>query len=152
MFCERPPERKDEDGRPRAPSKEELEEAGTVQDLEALQHEAYSLWGVKLDLETRKKRTPVSVYEELSELAARGLSEQEERLLDLIDKVVAAVTEESCPAGKLPEDWDWKAIKDAYKELFGATLKAEIDHLGEAEQVVGFSSMRLRLSTRSAVR
>jgi preprotein translocase subunit SecA len=136
MFCEQPPSQTDDNGKPRAPTKEELAEAGELMDLEALQHEAYALWGVKLDLETRKSRTAVLVYEELSELVARGLSEQEERLLDLIDKVLAAVTEESCPASKLPEDWDWAAVKNAYQELFGAPLKVEIDHLGEAEQLV----------------
>lgn len=136
MFCERPPKPQDDDGKPRAPTAEELKDAGELMELEALQHEAYSLWGVKLDLETRKKRDPASVFEELSELVARGLSEQEERLLDLIDRVISAVTEESCPRTKLPEDWNWKAIKSAYRELFGAPLKAEIDHMGEAEQVV----------------
>ncbi len=136
MFSENPPQAKDEDGNPRAPTPEELDEAGTIESLEELQHEAYHLWGVKLDLESRKARTPRSVFDELSELVARGLSEQQERLLDLVDRVVAAVTEESCPAGKLPEDWNWKAIADAYQELFSTPLTAQIDHLGEAEQVV----------------
>jgi len=136
MFCENPPNKTDEDGAPRAPTVEELAEAGELQELEQLQHEAYHLWGIKLDLETRKKRSAENVYGELSELVARGLSEQQERLLDLIDRVVVAVTEESCPSGKLPEDWDWQGIKTAYAELFGVELTADIDHLGEAEQVV----------------
>ena len=50
--------------------------------------------------------------------------------------MVAAVTEETCPPGKLPEDWDWNGVRSAFKELFGATLETDIDHLGEAEQVV----------------
>ena len=136
MFCENPPNKTDDNGKPRAPTQAELAEAGELQALEQLQHETYHLWGVKLDLESRKKRTPDSVYDELSELVARGLSEQQERLLDLIDRVVAAVTEETCPPGKLPEDWDWNGVRSAFKELFGASLEADIDHLGEAEQVV----------------
>ncbi len=136
MFCESPPNKTDENGRPRPPTKEELAEAGGIQDLEQLQHEAYHLWGVKLDLETRKQRTPDSLFDELSELVARGLSEQEERLLDLMDRVVSAVTEECCPPAKLPEDWDWKGIATAYREIFGTALNRDIDHLGEAELVV----------------
>jgi preprotein translocase subunit SecA len=66
----------------------------------------------------------------------RGLSEQEERLLDLIDRVVSAVTEESCPQSKLPEDWDWRGLESAFRDIFGAPLNRPIDHLGEAELVV----------------
>jgi preprotein translocase subunit SecA len=136
MFCEIPPNKTDENGRPRAPTKEELAEAGALLELEQLQHEAYHLWGVKLDLESRKERTPATVFEELSDLVVRGLSEQEERLLDLIDRVVSAVTEESCPASKLPEDWDWKSLKAAFREIFNAPIDRPIDHHGEAELVV----------------
>ncbi|MCH2107815.1 MAG: preprotein translocase subunit SecA [Polyangiaceae bacterium] len=135
MFCENPPVVTDENNRPRPPTREELEAAGKLNELESLQHEAYHLWGVKLDLETRKDRTPGVVYDELSELCARGLSEQRERLLDLIDKVIASVIEESCPPRKLPEDWNWAGIDDAYEELFGQKLDREIHHLGEVEQV-----------------
>jgi preprotein translocase subunit SecA len=136
MFCENPPNQTDENGAPRPPTQEELEKSGALQDLEQLQYEAYHLWGVKLDLEARRKRTPAGVYEELAELTVRGLSEQEERLLDLIDRVVSAITEESCPATKLPEDWDWKGIESAFREIFAAPLERDIDHLGEADLVV----------------
>lgn len=136
MFTERPPNKTDAEGKPRAPTAEELDEAGELQDIEQLQHETYHLWGVKLDLETRKKRTPKRVFEELSELVTQGLSEQQERLLDLMDKVVAAITEESCPAGKQPEDWNWKGVHSAFQELFAVPLNREISHLGEASLIV----------------
>ncbi|HXS16523.1 MAG TPA: preprotein translocase subunit SecA, partial [Polyangiaceae bacterium] len=136
MFTENPPRPSDESGNPRAPTADELDAAGKLVALEELQHEAYHLWGVKLDLETRKTRSPKGVYLELSELVARGLSEQQERLLDLIDRVMAAVTEESCPANKLPEDWNWQAIRDAFSDLFKIPLVANIEHLGEPSQVV----------------
>jgi preprotein translocase subunit SecA len=136
MFTENPPNKVDDDGKPRAPTRDELEEAGAIQELEQLQYEAYHLWGIKLDLETRKKRSPGSVYDELSELTAAGLSEQRERLLDLLDRVLAAVVEECCPPRKLPEDWDWKGIASAYEDLIGTSLRAKIDQLGEAEVVV----------------
>jgi len=66
----------------------------------------------------------------------RGLSEQRERLLDLIDRVLAAVVEECCPERKLPEDWDWKGINTAFQEMFAAPLTAEVDHLGEQGAVL----------------
>src|SRR5690606_2732004 len=99
-------------------------------------HEAYHLWGVKLDLETRKSRTARSGYVELSDLVVHGLSDQQERLLDLIDRVCAAITEEACPSTKLPEDWNWKAVRAAYQELFSTPLTVAIEQFGDANQVV----------------
>ncbi len=136
LFAENPPNKTDDDGSPRAPTKEELEASGTLQDIEQLQHETYHLWGVKLDLESRKERTPASVYVELSDQVARGLSEQQERLLDLIDRVVSAITEESCPSSRPPEDWNWDGLREGFKEIFGEPLNRDIDHLGEIELVV----------------
>jgi preprotein translocase subunit SecA len=135
MFCETPPRPLGADGRPRTPTREELENAGALQDLEGLQREAYNLWGIKLDLETRKKRTPGTVYDELGELATAGLSEQRERLLDLVDRVVSAVIEESCPSNKLPEDWDLKAISDAYADIFGKPLEVGVLEMGEPGKI-----------------
>ena len=83
MFCDPPLGAVKENGKPRYPTREELEKAEKLVELEALQHEVYQLWGVKLDIEGRKKRTPVSVYDELVELVPAGLSEQRERVLDL---------------------------------------------------------------------
>ncbi|OQX70325.1 MAG: preprotein translocase subunit SecA [Sorangiineae bacterium NIC37A_2] len=136
MFCENPPPLKDQNGKSRTPTREELEAGGNIQDIEALQHEAYNLWGIKLDLETRKKRTPVSVYDELSDLAVQGLSEQKERLLDLIDRVVAAIVEENCPPQKMPEDWDFKAIADAFADIFGRKLDVRLEQFGSADAIV----------------
>src|SRR5690606_34840064 len=65
------------------------------------------------------------------DLTVRGLSEQRERLLDLIDRVLAAVVQEACPERKLPEDWDWKSVQSAFQDLFGEPLREPIDHLGE---------------------
>ncbi|HSC86984.1 MAG TPA: SEC-C metal-binding domain-containing protein, partial [Polyangiaceae bacterium] len=136
LFCTTPPPAQDAAGRPRAPSRDELAEGGELVDLEGLQREAYNLWGIKLDLETRKQRTPVSVYDELLELTVQGLSEQRERLLDLMDRVVATVIEESCPANKQPEDWDWQGIRSAFSELFGKEAPRDLDRMGDAGQLV----------------
>jgi preprotein translocase subunit SecA len=131
MFCESPPNPVDENGKPRAPNYDELEAAGPLVELESLQREVYHLWGVKLDLETRRKRTPGGVFEEIHSLASHGLSEQRERLLDLIDRVISAVIEDSCPGNKQPEDWDRKAIATAFREYFGHKLELDLHDFGE---------------------
>jgi preprotein translocase subunit SecA len=136
MFCEEPPNAVDDKGKPRPPTRKELKKCEKLVELESLQREVYQLWGVKLDLEDRKKRTAVSVYDELLELVAAGLTEQRERLLDLIDRVMSAVVEESCPENKPAEDWDWKSIHAAFEEHFRTKLDKEIDELGDAETLI----------------
>ncbi len=78
----------------------------------------------------------MQIYDELVDSVAHGLSEQRERLLDLIDKVASAIVEESCPANRPPEDWDWKAIRSGFNDHFKAPLKAHVEEHGEAHQVV----------------
>ena len=125
MYCDPPLQPTGEDGKYRAPTQEELEKAGTLVELRSLQTDAYHTWGVKLDLETRRERTPISVYDELVELVPHGLSEQRERVLDLLDRVVGAMVEENCPPNKQAEDWDWKGIHQGFKEHFRVDPDAE---------------------------
>jgi preprotein translocase subunit SecA len=136
MFCDPPLQPIGTDGKPRAPTREELEEVPKLVELEALQHEIYQLWGVRLSLEGRRKRTPISVYDELAELVPAGLTEQRERLLDLIDREVSAIVEESCPENKPPEDWDWAGIHEGFREHFKTKLDRNVDELGDPDRVV----------------
>jgi preprotein translocase subunit SecA len=105
-------------------------------ELETLQREVYEKWGVKLELEGRKDLKPLQVYEELADLVPRGLSEQRERVLDLIDRVLSAMVEESCPENKPAEDWDWNGIAAAFKEHFQRELPKEVHDLGDPSMLV----------------
>ena len=134
MFADPPQQFADANGRQRAPTREELSQATAIVDQETLQREVYHLWGVKLEL-TRKKRPPVEIYDELVDLVTRGLSEQRERLLDVMDRVLSAMVEESCPQNRPPEDWDWPEINKGFVEHFKAPLQRNIEELGEAEHV-----------------
>ncbi|HEY2406461.1 MAG TPA: preprotein translocase subunit SecA [Polyangiaceae bacterium] len=136
FFCDPPLQPKDDSGNVRPPTPVELSQAKTLVELESLQHEVYQMWGVKLDLEGRRERTPESVYEELCELVPQGLSEQRERVLDLMDRVLAAIVEETCPPNKPPEDWDWKGIHDGFIEHFKTDFDKATDELGDAELLV----------------
>jgi len=136
MYCDPPLQPTGDDGKLRAPTQEELEKAGKLVELRSLQNDAYHTWGVKLDLETRKERTPLNVYEELVELVTHGLSEQRERVLDLLDRVVGAMVEESCPPNKQAEDWDWKAIHQGFKEHFRVDPDQSVNELGDADLLV----------------
>jgi preprotein translocase subunit SecA len=136
MFCDPPVGTVKEDGKAKYPTRDSLSRAEKLVELEALQHEVYQLWGVRLDVEERRQRTPASVYDELIEMVPRGLSEQRERVLDLMDRVVAAMVEESCGEGKPPEDWDWKGLHQGFEEHFQAKLPDTVDELGEQDSVM----------------
>ncbi len=135
MFCEPPLGTVKENGSARYPSAEDLEKSSKLVELETLQHEVYQLWGVRLDIEERRTRTPGSVVEELHAAVPRSLSEQRERVLDLLDRVVGAMVEESCPENKPAEDWDWKGLHRGFLEHFGGDLDAAVNDLGEADSV-----------------
>jgi preprotein translocase subunit SecA len=135
MFAEQPLQPRDEAGRPRAPTREELEKVPALVELESLQREVYQLWGVKFEVGDRITRTPVELYDELVELVARGLSEQRERLLDLADRVVSAIVEESCPPNRPPEDWDWQGVREGFKEHFKVAVGSEIQELPDPEML-----------------
>jgi preprotein translocase subunit SecA len=136
MFATQPITPRDESGRPRPPTREELASVSELVETETLEREVYGLWGVKLDLEEVKKKKPVEVFDDLVELVSHGLSEQRERLLDLVDRVVSAMVEESCPPNRQPEDWDWQGIHDGFREHFKRPPGKEIDELGEIERLV----------------
>jgi preprotein translocase subunit SecA len=135
LFCEPPLGVVKANGKSVYPTAEEVAKAEKLVELEALQHEVYQLWGIKLDIEDRKERTPGSVHEELSDLVPLGLSEQRERVLDLIDRVVSAIVEESCAENKPPEDWDWKGLHEGFEEHFLGKLDDSVDDLGEVDAV-----------------
>jgi preprotein translocase subunit SecA len=134
MFAQTPLQLADDKGRQRAPTREELAQIDVLVDLETLQREVYHLWGVKLDL-PRKQRPPLEVYDELVSMVSQGLTEQRERLLDVIDRVLSAMVEESCPANKPPEDWDWGEVHKGFREHFKKALDKSVEDLGEVEDV-----------------
>jgi preprotein translocase subunit SecA len=134
MFGAAPLQLSDANGRPRAPTREEIGALESLVDLETLQREVYHLWGVRFEI-TRKQRAPLDIYDEIVSLVSQGLTEQRERLLDVIDRVLSAMVEESCPPNKPPEDWDWAEIHKGFREHFKKTLDKSVEDLGEADDV-----------------
>jgi preprotein translocase subunit SecA len=48
-----------------------------------------------------------------------SLTEQRERLLDLMDEVIGTMVEHACPTKKHYEDWSFDGLRKAYQESFG---------------------------------
>ena len=63
MFAEHPVTPRDEQGRPRSPTKDEIAGIEKLVEVETLEREVYGLWGVKLDVESTKAKKPIEVYE-----------------------------------------------------------------------------------------
>ncbi|MFZ5891589.1 MAG: preprotein translocase subunit SecA [Myxococcota bacterium] len=136
LFCDPQLQPIGDDKKPRAPTRAEIEKAGNIVELEQLRHEVYDYWGVKLDFPEGKPQRAIDVYDQLESLVPQGLTEQRERVLDLIDRVVGAIVEESCPPNKQPEDWDWAGMFQGFEEHFKERPDQKIDELGDAELVV----------------
>ncbi|HVW25637.1 MAG TPA: hypothetical protein VHC69_09720 [Polyangiaceae bacterium] len=61
---------------------------------------------MRLAAKAAAEKKPANVYDGLEELVARRLSEQRARVPGLIDRVISAIVEESCPRNRQAEDWD----------------------------------------------
>ena len=135
MFCEDPVLPRDSDGKPREISREELAKAGELVEAETLKQEVYGNayqpsemggWGVVIDFDGK---SPAEAYDECMALIPQALTEQRERCLDLIDRMIGAMVEDSCPPNKVPDEWDWTGIFDGFEEHFGIELSDDIaDH------------------------
>ncbi|HVJ91941.1 MAG TPA: preprotein translocase subunit SecA [Labilithrix sp.] len=99
-----------------------------IYDMEQLRTDVYQFWGYRFDAKEKEGKDPKAVYERLMTEIPASLTQQRERLLDLIDSIVSAVVEESCPRNKPPEDWDWKGIRAAFVEHFGRKPPAEFEN------------------------
>jgi preprotein translocase subunit SecA len=133
MFANPPVRATAEDGGPSVIARERFENAKIVE-LESLQREIYQWWGVRVEVEGREDDA-LGLFDELVETVPMALTEQRERLLDLADRIIGAMVEESCPMSRTPEDWDWPGIREGFSEHFGTDAPAEIEHMGAQEPV-----------------
>lgn len=131
MFCEEPVMPHDKNGKERVIPRKEFEKSKLVEPA-TLKQEIYSRWGVVIETEGKKTKA-IDVYDEAMEVLPLALTEQRERLLDLIDRIVGAIVEDSCPMDVAPDDWDWPAIFEGYKEHFGDELPEDIADYGDRE-------------------
>jgi len=111
------------------------EKVKAIRDFEALRNEVYQSFGYRFDLDEEDQKDAKKIRERLKKDLPQSLTEQRERLLDLVDGIVSAMVEESCPANKAaPEDWDWKGMRTGFLEHFGIKAK-DFDHLGDRADV-----------------
>ncbi|MFO0675193.1 MAG: preprotein translocase subunit SecA [Polyangiaceae bacterium] len=105
-------------GQPDAKRPASIKDITEIGNLQGLQQDVYQFWGYRFDYKESEGKKPVELHERLLREVPKSLSEQRDRLLDLVDGIVGAIVEESCPANVPPEDWDWNGIKKAFHEHF----------------------------------
>ena len=132
MYAADPVMPRDKEGKPRDIKRKDLKGVEKLVELESFQKDLYQRWGVKIDVERREEKA-LEIYDELVELVPLALTEQRERLLDLIDRIIGAMVEESCPPKKPPEDWDWGGIFQGFREHFGVDLPDEVSAFSDPE-------------------
>jgi preprotein translocase subunit SecA len=133
MFCEDPIMPRDGKGKSRTIEQKEFAKAKLVEG-ETLQKEIYSRWGVVLEPEKAGKMRPaLEVYDELVRMVPVAVAEQRDRLLDLIDRIIGAIVEESCPPNRPPDEWAWNDVFDGFAKHFGKTVPEELADLGDRE-------------------
>jgi preprotein translocase subunit SecA len=111
-----------------------VDEVKKLYSLGSLQEDIYNYWGYKFEYKDSDGDKPKQVYDRLMQEIPQSLTEQRERLLDLIDGILAAIIEESCPAHVPPEDWKWDDIGEAFRDHFGAKPK-EYEHINDHDDL-----------------
>jgi preprotein translocase subunit SecA len=132
MFAADPVMPRDSDGNPRTIERKDFEGITKFVEVDNLQREIYTRWGVKVELEGRDDKV-LEIYDELATLMPLALTEQRDRVLDLMDRVLGAMAEESCPPRKPPEDWDWGGIFQGFREHFGVDLPDDVAEFSDPE-------------------
>jgi len=117
----------------------EIKDVKAISDYEQLVADVYHEFGVRLDRQHIEKISVSELHDELFDMIATSLTQQRERALDLIEAIVGAILQETCPDNVPPEDWDWKEIKKGYFETFGLSLvDSELDHWNDVERLAAF--------------
>ncbi|HSN81053.1 MAG TPA: preprotein translocase subunit SecA [Polyangiales bacterium] len=86
--------------------------------VQLLERDIYLWFGCVVPLE-EFRHDPQGAYEHLKHAVGMSLTEQKERLLDLVDEIVVTMTDHACPPGKHYEDWDLDGLERAFKGQFG---------------------------------
>jgi preprotein translocase subunit SecA len=106
----------------------EIADVRKIHDVDALIQDAYHYFGLRLHADDIDADEPQDVHAMLEERIGLSLSQQRERALDLLEAIVAAILQDTCPENLPPEDWDWKSIQQGMKESFEVAIDPDAYH------------------------
>ncbi|HEX2677813.1 MAG TPA: preprotein translocase subunit SecA, partial [Polyangiales bacterium] len=85
--------------------------------IEPLEQQIYVSFGCQTDLRRFVEDAP-GCLKYLREIVGLSLTEQRERLLDLVDEIIGTMVEHACPKNKHFEDWDTAGLARGFEEVF----------------------------------
>jgi preprotein translocase subunit SecA len=101
---------------------------------ERLERDVYEWFGCRVPVSKQLAKSAPAALEHLEEHVALSLTEQRERLLDLVDEIIGTMVERACPPKKHFEDWDIDGLKKAFEQQFGFKATG-IERLADAEEM-----------------
>jgi len=101
-----------------------------------LQKDIYTWFGCRIDLAVLEKLSDdgQALFDHCLDEVGMSLSEQKERLYDLVDEIVGTMVEHACPPGKHFEDWDLDGLSRAYQTQFGIEATG-LDRITDAQEL-----------------
>jgi len=102
--------------------------------VQLLEKDIYVWFGCAVPLEEFRNDAQ-GAYKHLEQAVGMSLSEQKERLLDLVDEIIVTMTDHACPPGKHYEDWDLEGLERAYKEQFAIDATG-VHEMGDREELL----------------
>ncbi len=95
-----------------------LEELGELR-RDRLERDVYEWFGCRVPVSKALAKDPAAALDHLEAEVALSLTEQRERLLDLVDEIIGTMVERACPRNKHFEDWDLDSLRSAFEAQFG---------------------------------
>ena len=92
----------------------------SIANLEGVRSDVYQIWGYRAEFEPSDGKDLPALHTRLVAELTQSMTEQRERLLDLIDGCVGAIVQDTCPANKSSEDWNYDELEKGFAEHFGA--------------------------------
>jgi preprotein translocase subunit SecA len=102
---------------------------------EQLEQQLYVTFGCQTELRPYADN-PAAALDHLRQLVPHSLTEQRERLLDLMDEIIITSVGHACPKGKHHEDWDLEGLSKAFEEQFGVPATG-LEKLPDTEELEG---------------
>ncbi len=82
-----------------------------------LERNTYELFGCRVSLE-KFADNPDGARKHLLQEVGLSLTEQRERLFDLVDELISTIVEKNCPRGKHVEDWNFAQLEHDFENQF----------------------------------
>ncbi len=130
---------------PQGATPEEVEAfraAALDKDIDSLEHlnypaverDVYMWFGCPVDL-AEYEGDPAGALSFLKEQVGMSLTEQKERMLDMVDELIGAMVEEHCPPNRHYDDWDYGALARDFEEQFDIDCPELRDKFTDAQSI-----------------